>query len=69
MTQGSNIGYQPVSLTPPDFNEFLKYKSNLNALLRGELYQPSKVNTTEKPEKKSLRSNKDVKRGNRNRSK
>ena len=70
MTQGSNIGYQPVSLTPPDFHEFLEYKRQLNALIRGELYPQSKVKLVEKPKKKSKDSNKkDVKRRNRNRSK
>jgi hypothetical protein len=53
MTQGSNVGYQPVSLTPPDFDEFLEYKRKLNALIRGELYPQSKVKLVEKPKKKS----------------
>ena len=68
MTQGSNIGYQPVSLTPPDFNEFIQYKRNLNSLIRGSLHQPSKEITIEKPDKKSKRYYKDVKRRNRDRS-
>lgn len=68
MTQGSNIGYQPVRLTPPDFQEFLQYKRNLNSLIRGELHQPSKVKQTENPKKKSKHNNKDVQRRNRNRS-
>lgn len=53
MTQGSNVGYQPVSLTPHDFNEFLEYKRNLHSLIRGELHQKSKVKPVEKPNKKS----------------
>ena len=69
MTQGSNIGYQPVSLTPPDFNEFIQYKRNLNSLIRGTLHQPSKENANEKSDKKSKRKYKDVKRRNRDRGK
>ena len=69
MTQGSNIGYQPVKLTPPDFQEFLEYKKNLHSLIRGELHNISKVEQTEKPKKKSKHNNKDVKRRNRNRRK
>ena len=67
MTQGSNIGYQPVSLTPPDFNEFLNYKRKLNSLMRGTLHQPSKEISVEKPDIKSKQHNKDVKRRNRDR--
>ncbi len=70
MTQGSNIGYQPVRLTPPDFQEFLEYKKNLHSLIRGELHHTKvKSEQTEKPKKKSKHNNKDVKRRNRNRRK
>ena len=67
MTQGSNIGYQPVSLTPPDLAEFIQYRRNLTSMLRGTLHQPSKEIFSEKPDKKSKQYHKDVKRRNRNR--
>ena len=69
----SKFGYQPISILPPDHEEFLEYQRNLNGLLRQYLHSPKvAVGEVKRPEleeenKKSTNNNNGELR-NRNRS-
>ena len=65
----STFGFQPLPITPPDFNEFLQYQNSITSAIRQKLHKPPeegkndlKVSLFETTKQKSKVNNKNVKR-------